>query len=418
MSFKKIPLAAALASALSLAASVGHAVEIGGVNLAGSGFLTAAAGMILNGSDDVASAYKKPFYASDYAQGGVYEGNDRLLWKPDSKLGLQGTATFPGQRLSLTGQIVARGARDGKVNLEWLYAGYKLNDNFTLQAGRKRIPMFYYSDTQDIGLALPWVHLPSQLYGWEAVNYKGVNLSYQGQWGDWSSAVNLLAGSEAMKESGYWKIYRGRENRTDIKWQNIVGGDITLSKGWLETRFVYLQSKVRQKNVSGTWDGAQIEGLNSYGKDPLGLGTGSESDYGPTGRQKIYGLTFNVDYNNFLVRSETIFIDHNKEMGYKDHAFIVGVGYRFGKWTPMLTVSDYRSQAITSAGADSKAQEAMRTTSLVLRYDLTTSSDIKIQFDSQKDRSGPNYTLDGSGSVPGNRYGDARLLTISYDMVF
>ena len=141
----------------------------------------------------------------------------------------------------------------------------------------------------------------------------------------------------------------------------------------------------------------------------------------PAGNQKIYGLTFNVDYRNFLVRSEIIYIDHRQSMGYKDHAFIVGAGYRFGRLTPMVTVADYRSQAITAAGAASDAQEATRTTSLVLRYDLTPSSDIKIQFDSQKDRSGPHYTLDQIGlgtSVPGNRYGNSRLLTLAYDMIF
>ncbi len=418
MSCYRMAPVAAISATLSLTAPLGHAVEVGGFDFAGSGFLTLAVGQMLNGGHERASDYRKPFFATDYAQGGVYDGRSGLQWKPDSKLGLQGTVTFPGKRLSITGQIVSRGARDGEVNLEWLYASFKLDDQFTLQAGRKRIPMFYYSDTQDVGFALPWVHLPSQLYGWEAVNYNGVNLAYQGQWGGWASTINLLAGSEGKKESGYWKIYRGKNNRTDIQWKDIVGGDITLAKDWFETRLVYLQSRVRQRNVSGTWDGAQIVGLDTYGQDPLALGSTPESSYGPSGRQKIYGLTFNADYNNFLLRSEAVFIDHNRAMGFKDHAYILGVGYRFGKWTPMLTVSDYHSQAIAAGGADPDGQEATRTTSLVLRYDLTTSSALKIQFDSQKDRSGPNYTLDGSGSVPGNRYGNARLLTVSYDMVF
>lgn len=418
MSRNRMPLVGAVSATLALTAPVSKAVDVGGFDFTGSGFLTLAVGQMLNGSRERASDYRKPFFASDYAQAGVYDGRSSLQWKPDSKLGLQGTVSFPDRRLSVTGQVVSRGARDGEVNLEWLYASLKLDEHFTVQAGRKRIPMFYYSDTQDVGFALPWVHLPSQLYGWEAVNYNGLNLAYQGQWGGWSSTVNLLAGSEAKKESGYWKIYRGKENRTDIQWKDIVGGDITLSRDWFETRLVYLQSRVRQKNVSGTWDGAQIAGLDSYGQDPLGLGSTPESSYGPMGRQKIYGLTFNVDYHNFLVRSEAVFIDHNREMGYKDHAYILGVGYRFGKWTPMVTISDYHSQAIASGGADPDGQEATRTTSLVVRYDLTTSSALKVQFDSQKDRSGPNYTLDGSGTVAGNRYGNARLLTVSYDMVF
>lgn len=418
MSCKTMPLAAVV---MTLGVSPGHAMDVDGIELAGSGFLTLATGRMLNGSTETASGYRKPFFAADYAQAGIYDGSSGLQWKPDSKLGLQGTATFPGQAWSVTGQLVARGARDGRVDLEWLYASYKLNGHFTVQAGRKRIPMFYYSDTQDVGFALPWAHLPSQLYGWEAVNYNGVNLSYQGQWGEWTGAMDLLAGSESRKETGYWKIYRGKRNRTDIKWEDIVGGDIALTRDWLETRFVYLQSKMRSRNVNGIWDGALTPGARTYGQDPSG-DTAADPGFGnPAGNQKIYGLTFNVDYRNFLVRSEIIYIDHRQSMGYKDHAFIVGAGYRFGRLTPMVTVADYRSQAITAAGAASDAQEATRTTSLVLRYDLTPSSDIKVQFDSQKDRSGPHYTLDQIGlgtSVPGNRYGNSRLLTLAYDMIF
>ena len=407
MDFKKLPLTLAVSGALSLAGGSVQALEWAGLQLNGSGFLTLGVGKMLGGSSGEASDYKRPFFVADYAQAGIYNGTSGVQFKPDSKLGVQGTATLPGSCPSVTGQLVSRGARDGNVNLEWLYASYKINDHLTFQAGRKRIPMFYYSDTQDVGLALPWTHLPGQLYGWEAVNYNGVNLSYQGQWGAWSSAINVVAGNEAKKESGYWKVYRGKDNRTDVRWDNIVGGDLTLSKDWLETRFVYLQSRVRQKNVSGSWD-ANPESP-TYGQY-----IDAESEFTtPANRQQIYGLTFNIDYKNFLVRSELIHINHNQDMGYKDHAQIFGVGYRFGKFTPMITVANYRSQAIVASGADSEGQEAHRTTSFTLRYDLTTSSAVKVQLDLQKDRSGPNYTIDGV-----NRFGDACLLTATYDMVF
>ncbi len=374
MIFRMRHLAVLLSSLLLGAPSLSHAVEVGGIDLNGSGFATLGLGHMLGGSEGSMSGYRKPVFISDYAQGGVYDGKGGIQWQPDSKLGLQGVATFPDRRFSVTGQAVARGARDGAINLEWLYASFKVNDNITLQAGRKRIPMFYYSDTQDIGVALPWTHLPPQLYGWEVVNYNGFNVAYRGQVAGWDVGANALVGKESKDRSGYWKVYRGRNNRTDVRWDNIVGGDVSLAKDGFETRFVYLQSKVRQK---------------------------------------IYGATFNIDYENFLVRSEFIRIAHNDVMGYTDRAQILGVGYRIGKWTPMYTVSNYRSQADIAAGADPDGQEAHRTHSATLRYDLTTSSAVKVQLDVQKDRSGPNYTVDGF-----NRFGNARLLTATYDVVF
>lgn len=404
MFFKTISLASFVTAALSLISTPASAAEIGGIEVTGSGFATLGVGAMLNKQDGMASGYKRPFFASDYAQNGVYESNSQLQWQPDSKIGYQGVARLPGSNFSLTSQIVARGSRNGEAAIEWLYGSYKINDNYTVQVGRKRIPMFYYSDTQDIGLALPWTHLPSQLYGWEAVNYNGINLSYQDQWGEWSSTINMLAGGEGKKDTGYWKIYSGKRSKTDIKWDNILGGDITLSKDWFETRLVYLQSDMRARSIS-TWD----SGTGAYLTDDTG--------YGEKNRQQIYGLTFNVDYNNWLVRSEFIHIDHNSGLGYRDQAQILGIGYRMGKWTPMATISNYRALAIQSAGSDPNAQEAHRTTALTLRYDLTTSSAVKIQYDYQKDRSGPGYTLDGSGNAQ-NRFGDARLLTVTYDVVF
>lgn len=407
MSFRNIPLAAALSTALLGIPSLGSATEFGGIDFNGSGFMTLGLGHMLGGSSGSASDFRKPFFVADYAQGGVYEGKGGLQWKPDSKIGVQGVATLPDKRFSVTGQLVSRGAREGAVNLEWLYASFKVNDNFTLQAGRKRIPMFYYSDTQDIGVALPWTHLPPQLYGWEAVNYNGVNLAYRGQWAGWDASANLLAGNESKKESGYWKVYRGRNNRTDIRWDHILGGDLTLGKDWFETRLVYLQSQLRQQNVSGSLD-------TDPASPTFGSYVGAESSFSsPAGKQKIYGITFNVDYENVLVRSEFIRISHDDALAYTDLAQILGAGYRFGKWTPMVTVSNYRSQANASAGSDPSGQEAHRTQSLTLRYDLSTSSDIKIQYDLQKDRSGANYTVDGF-----NRFGNARLLSATYDVVF
>ncbi|MFA7242066.1 MAG: hypothetical protein WC091_18280 [Sulfuricellaceae bacterium] len=394
---KKLVQSLALLGALATAV-YSHAGEVNGIDFSGSGFLTLGAGKMMGGAHNNVSDYNCPCFIGDYAQAGVYQGDKEFQWKPDSKLGVQGTAAFDNRRYSITAQAVARGARDGAVNLEWLYGSYKLNDKITFQAGRKRLPMFYYSDTQDIGVALPWAHLPPQLYGWEAVNYNGVNMMYQDQWDGWSTTANLLAGKETYKDSGYWKIYNGSQNRTDVKWSNILGGDLTLSKDWLETRLVYIQSDTQTKNVNGTWDAATL----SY--DPGFI----ETEFGPAAKQQIYGIAINADYMNWLVRTEFIHINR-PGLNFKDFAQIVGVGYRLGKWQPMLTWSRYKGTAVVDQGGDPEGQEGHATTALSLRYDLTTSSAVKMQIDSQRDQSGPNWAPN---------YGDARLLTFTYDMVF
>lgn len=402
-----------VAAALGLAACSVQAQEAAAppaVQFTGSGFLTLGVGKMLGGTRQEVGDFDCPCFASDYAQAGVYTGSRNLQWKPDSKLGVQGEAALDNRRYSISGQLVARGARNGRVNLEWLYGSYKLNDTVTLQAGRKRLPMFYYSDTQDIGVAFPWTHLPPQLYGWEAVNYNGANLLIQRKLGDWSATANVLSGAESITDAGYDRIYYGRRSRTDAKWKNIVGGDLTLQKDWFETRLVFIQSDTSSRNVGGTWDEA-LKGYDANTIDP-GFTTGI--------KQRIHGLAFNADYDDWLGRTEWIHITR-PGLSFKDFAYIVAVGKRVGKWQGLITRSRYWGTAVVDQGGDPTALEGHATTSLTLRYDLSVSSALKVQLDFQRDQSGPNWGIANDSNSPsgvGKPYGNANLLSFTYDKVF
>lgn len=370
-----------------------------GVQFSGSGFMTLTAGQMLGGTPGNVGGYACPCFVSDYAQAAIYQAHSGLQWAPDSKLGLQGSVALDDQRFSITAQAVARGAYRGAVDLEWLYASYKLNDNITLQAGRKRLPMFYYSDAQDIGFSLPWTHLPSWLYGWQAVNYNGFNVQYQGELADWHVNANLIAGNEHRKNSGYWQVYgNGRYSVTNVNWTHILGGDLALSKDWFEARAVYLQSNTQDVNVNGTWNfNTQIY------NPPVG-------PY-PVARQQIYGLALRADYQNWLLHNEFIYIDH-PGLTYRDYAQIVSVGYRQRKWLPMATWGHYRGVVVTNGvlpGAPASVPNSQQTLSLSLRYDLTASSDLKLQYDDTNDHSNPGFSP---------LYGSSRLITLAYDSVF
>jgi hypothetical protein len=403
-------LLVALGFSFGLATTQVQAQEKPAVEFAGSGFLTLGVGKMFGGTRGSVGGYDCPCFASDYAQAGVYDGRSGLQWKPDSKLGLQGVVSMDNQRYSLTAQAVSRGARDGKINLEWLYASARLNDTLTLQIGRKRLPMFYYSDTQDVGVTLPWTHLPPQLYGWEAVNYNGANLLIKQSIGSWSLTANVLAGAESIKDAGYDRIYNGRRSRTDAKWNKILGGDLTLQKDWFETRFVYIQSDTATRNVTGSWDAA----TGTF--DP----TTAATSFTTGQKQRIFGAAFNIDYEAWMARTEFIHIARPGQT-FKDYASIVGGGRRFGKWQLMLTQSRYWGSAVVEAGGNPNALEAHQNRSVTLRYDLTTSSAIKAQLDFQRDQSGPGWGIARNGGATNGTdppYGDARLLSVTYDMVF
>ncbi len=378
-----------------------HAEQSGGIEYSGSGFLTVAAGKMLGGTRANVEDYNCPCFISDYAQASVYDGRSSLQWRPDTKLGVQGSASY--NNISITAQVVARGATGG-ADIEWLYGNYNLNDNISIQLGRKRLPMFYYSDVQDIGFALPWTHLPPGLYGWEAVNYNGANVRYQDRWDGWTATANMLAGSETDNNSGYWKIYNGRQSQSSVKWTNIIGGDLTLSKDWLETRAVYIQSKTEEDYGGLIWDTNPADSTYQTYIPQSG-------PIYPQAKQQIYGLSVNADYQNWLVRTEFIQINH-PGLTWRDHAQIIGVGYRYGKWQPMATWSEYWSTVVTEGVIQPSTPSypiLQPLITLTLRYDLTSTSDLKIQFDSLSDKSSPLNSPD---------YGSSRLLTFAYDTVF
>lgn len=361
-----------LAGAMSILACPAQAVEF-----RGSGFLTLAAGKMLD------NELPDGFNVVDYGQAGIYDNNDWSIG-PDSKLGLQGVVTFNPQ-WSATGQVVSRGAHDGAVNLEWLYATYQATDDLTVQFGRKRLPLFYYSESQDVGIALPWVRLPAPAYGWDVVNFNGANVIHRTSFGDWSSTAEVFYGNESRDDNPYQEIYNGRNTAWDEKWNDIYGVDWTLNRDWLELRLSYVHSGLEY------WDTTDK------------AGTYSNTD------QSFYSIALAIDQGNWLVRSEISKIDR-PDFAEHDWAYLLGAGYRIGKWLPMVTFSRFQGDY-----TDGSPDERMDDVSLSLRYDLGSSSAIKVQYDIFNDRSDPAGITGYNGS---GLYGDSKLLTISYDRVF
>jgi len=368
--------------AFALQCGTARAQEAPGLDFSGSGFLSVAAGKVLSGTHDAAEdlGYHCPCFISDYAQNGVYEDRG---WQagPDSKLGLQGVAATQDGRYSATVQVVARGAGGGQTDLEWLYATADLSSNWTLQVGRKRLPLFQSSEVQDVGYAIPWIHLPPQLYGWEIVNYNGASLTYRNTVGSWLATADLLTGTETIHNSEYWQIYNGKFSVTDTRWTNIVGADATVSRDWFEARAVLIQSDQAYRFVS--------DGETAY-EDPT--------------YQKIYGISFKADDGKWLARAEFLYINRQADYGF-DHAQLYAAGYRFGPFTPLLSYSNYQQTTNLSGGP----AEGHSTRSLVTRYELDHSSDVKMEFDVWVDKSAPGF------QAP---HGNSHLLSFSYDRVF
>ena len=81
--------------------------------------------------------------------------------------------------------------------------------------------------------------------------------------------------------------------------------------------------------------------------------------------------------------------------------YLVGVGYKVGDWTPMVTMSHYETKDF---GAGIEARDSR---SLSLRYDLNKNWALKAQYDISKDKT-TGYDF----------FGDHKMITLSAQASF
>jgi hypothetical protein len=377
-------LAVGFVSLSPVLASAAVAAEDTNENWHFSGFMSVVAGAALSGSYNDPLSYNPqmdcPCVITDWSNGGVYEGSN-WTFQPDTKAGIQLSYDFT-DHISFTSQIVRRASdnsSDWDKDLQWAYLTYKLNNNWSVDAGRKRVPLYYYSEFQDVGFTYTMITPTSAMYGWEVNNYDGASVNYNTNWNGINMQASLFGGGSTVKESHYTELYY--PTTTNNQWHNIGGATFEMNKDWWVARVNYVQADVQFEYKDIDW------------KD--------RSD------MNAYSLAFNGDFGDWFFVSE-VGQNNRKDADFPKlqrvaaPSYSVGVGYRFmDKWTAMVNTAQFRERS------NDPYYEYFRwqTNTVVVRYDLTPKSDIKVQFDKQDDKS---YGFTGDGD----------LLRVSYDVVF
>ena len=357
--------------------------ESGESNFKLSGYVSLVAGKVLNGKLDshysgpnAINGVQCPCYVADWSNAGVY--GEHLSLAQESRIGVQGTYTFTPQA-SVTGHVVSRGT-NGQPDLAWAFGSYKLDGNWEVQVGRKRIPLYYYSDFQDIGVSYPWITPPPEIYGWEATNYNGASLRHRRNLGDSQLTASVFTGQEKNKKSLYQKLYYPAGD-TEVQWNNILGADLEITRGALTLRAVAMGAdvKTRNPNAANPVDDKAV--------------------------LKTYGLAANLDLDDWFILSEFARLsrDHT-ESHYKVSApaLTLGAGMRLGQWTPFLSYSRYTESTTDSS---QYTPGSYHHASATLRYDVAAGTAVKVQLDRQIDSTN-------------NFGGHVRVLRVSYDRVF
>ena len=379
-------LMAALSARAATWTTTGFASLIGGMVTSGSpGDPGGAPNLVATPSVDPGIDHGHcPYAIGNWPNIGVYDRTFSL--RPESRAGLQENVQLDNG-LNFVGEATARLSphQYGDLTPDWLYAGYNLTPSWTLQAGRKRLPIFMYSDYVDIGYDYPWMRPPGDLYGWQIDHYNGLNLLYNNTIADVSVTWNLWTGSERDNNNeeltrlyydpplnNYGAGVAIREN-----WYNMLGSYVDISKDWWEVRAVYMQNQVTRTQA----------GYAPY------------LDYG--NHQKFRGISVNLDPGHFVLRSEFNEFMRPSNQDYY-HTGLIAVGYHIGQFLPMLTYSSFHEDFLT----DPQYAEIHFTRTATLRWDFRPGMDLKVQYDDTVDHSHWNFL------------GNSKLLTAGWDMVF
>ncbi len=332
-----------------------------------SGFASVVGGKVLSGTG-VPEFGLEPTFLANYPIVGYYD--EDWSFKPDSKYGLQISADLL-DGLTATAQLVGRGADSFNAEFEWAYLSYALNEHWTLQAGKKRLPLYYYSDFFDVSYAYLWIRPAADNYTWQIINYNGVNAQFNYQLSDWTVSGNIYTGREDDSENKLLSEFFGNEPVREI-WKNIIGGVLSLNRDWLDLRFTYMtyQNERYRNGEPVTWEGDDSR------------------------RGKFMGVSANVDYNNWVLLTE--FNRLTLDGGDFD-TYLLSGGYRIGAWTPFVSYADFDSEG-----------EKHNTTSIGARWDFHNSAAFKIQYDDVSD----------DGINGGQVAGDSKAITFGIDLVF
>ena len=325
-----------------------------------NGFGSVAVGTVVEGDE----------FLADFPKTGVYDTD--LSINPDTTLGVQLSSYF-SEDFSLITQVAVHGANDYEPDLDWLYLNYYLTPELSLQAGRKRLPLYYYSDYFDVGYAYYWIRPPPDVYTWQITNYNGISLLYETALGQWDTSLNLYYGSEESEDNELLSLLF--DASVDESWKNMIGIVGTISNYWLEIRLTHMQGLIDRK-ISG------VSVLNEV-------------------EQQFYGMSVNLTFDHLLILTE--FNNYRQPDNDVDYdAFLLSFGYQIGELTPHITRSGFR-QEINALGNDEKHT----TTSVGLRWDMVENIAAKVQYDKVED--------DGV-VVPVK--GDSRSITFAVDFVF
>ncbi|MBU3004688.1 topoisomerase IV [Paraglaciecola arctica] len=260
----------------------------------------------------------------------LYGYDDSLSFSEESLFAIQISGDV-NDKMTATGQIVAKGTNDYDPEFEWAYLTYQATDNLSISAGRLRLPLFRYSSSKDVGYSYHWVNTPQSVYGVAFNNIEGFRFDYSNYAGDWEYAFQLTGGT--INSSIDVTDLQGNPQPVELESNNSVVFTAEATYEWFKIRAV--AGRGTTTFLPGSLE-PSLELLPTNIADSLRMDEDTAN---------FYGLGFEVDNFDWFVSGEITSIDIEESFSPKDTAYYLTAGVRTGKFTPSITHEVFDGEA-------------------------------------------------------------------------
>lgn len=262
-----------------------------------SGFLSIAGGKTLG--NDVE-------YVVDPMSSATYDSEIRF--ESESLAAVQGQAVV-SDNLRGTIQFVARGGKQFDAEIDWAYLSYDMTDKLTLNAGRFRLPLFFYSDSLDVGYTYHWIRPPVEVYNVPHSTLQGANLRYSTYWGDTEFESQIWYGSDYVEQDTDFG-----KSAFDVR--NDTGANVRFTRDWLTLRAV----------INGLDIGFESEAFGSFEMDTTFASLALMMDF-----EKVFWRS------EYTVLNSTVNMEGAPQSKSTDNTWYASIGSNVGNFTPHLT---------------------------------------------------------------------------------
>jgi len=160
---------------------------------------------------------------------------NKIEYDNDSLYALQASSNL-GDGLTVTGQIIARGAENYQPEFEWMYASYNLTPTLNMKIGRVRTPFYMFSEYLEVGYTYQWIRPPVEVYAAAITNMDGVSFLYNMPIGNIDSQYMITIGNR--------EDFSNDPTATVSDYKPLIAANAEFEFGPYTTKLIYTQGDI------------------------------------------------------------------------------------------------------------------------------------------------------------------------------